>query len=101
MCRRRGVVRLPPNGQPEGFPSPDAGLPLGVSVSGYHPARGSNGPVAGIAVTRPLLHQEFDATAADGVRNSQPEGIGRMVALDGLVCWNNLGRNGVFADRRL
>jgi hypothetical protein len=36
-----------------------------------------------------------------GVRNSQPEGIGRVVALDGLVCWNNLGRNVVFADLAL
>jgi hypothetical protein len=35
------------------------------------------------------------------VRNSQPEGIGRVVALDDLACWNNLGRNLVFADRRL
>jgi hypothetical protein len=35
------------------------------------------------------------------VRNSQPEGIGRVVVLEDLVCWNNLGRNVVFADRRL
>jgi hypothetical protein len=35
------------------------------------------------------------------VRNSQPEGIGRVVAMDDLVCWNNLGRNVVFADARL
>ena len=51
-------------------------------------------------MTGPLVYEELDATAAEGVRNSQPEGIGRMVALDGLVCWNNLGRNVVFADRR-
>ena len=44
------------------------------------------------------LH-EVDAAADDGVRNSQPEGIGRVAALDRLVCWNNLGRNVVFADR--
>ena len=42
-----------------------------------------------------------DAAPGIGVRNSQPEGIGRLVALDGLVCWNNLGRNVVFADRGL
>jgi hypothetical protein len=52
-------------------------------------------------VTGPLVYEESDAAAAEGVRNSQPEGIGRMVTLDGLVCWNNLGRNVVFADDRL
>ena len=35
-----------------------------------------------------------------GVRNSQPEGIGRVADLGGTVAWNNLGRNVVFADRR-
>ena len=44
---------------------------------------------------------EVDAAPEIGVRNSQPEGIGRLVALDGLVCWNNLGRNVVFADPAL
>jgi hypothetical protein len=43
---------------------------------------------------------EVDAHAEVGVRNSQPEGIGRVADLDGLVAWNNLGRNIVFADRR-
>jgi hypothetical protein len=43
---------------------------------------------------------EIDAASEIGVRNSQPPGIGRVVALgDGLTCWNNLGRNIVFADR--
>ncbi len=42
--------------------------------------------------------REVDAAAGAGVRNSQAEGIGRVVALDGLLCWNNLGRNVVFAD---
>jgi hypothetical protein len=42
-----------------------------------------------------------DAAAEVGVRNSQPEGIGRVVVLEDLVCWNNLGRNVVFADRQL
>jgi hypothetical protein len=41
-----------------------------------------------------------DSAAEVGVRNSQPEGIGRVVVLEDLVCWNNLGRNVVFADRR-
>ncbi len=45
-----------------------------------------------------LVHHEVDAAAAAGVRNSQPEGIGRVVAIGDLVCWNNLGRNVVFAD---
>jgi hypothetical protein len=39
------------------------------------------------------------AHADIGVRNSQPEGIGRVVTLGRLVAWNNLGRNIVFADR--
>ena len=43
---------------------------------------------------------EVDAHAEVGVRNSQPEGIGRVADLDNLVAWNNLGRNIVFADRR-
>jgi hypothetical protein len=45
-----------------------------------------------------LLHRDIDAAAVTGVRNSQPEGIGRVVNLGDLVCWNNLGRNVVFAD---
>lgn len=46
-----------------------------------------------------LVHTEVDAGAGIGVRNSQPEGIGRVVALGDLVGWNNLGRNVVFAER--
>lgn len=42
---------------------------------------------------------KIDAAAEIGVRNSQPPGIGRVVALGELTCWNNLGRNIVFADR--
>jgi hypothetical protein len=41
-----------------------------------------------------------DAHPEAGVRNSQPEGIGRVADLGDLVAWNNLGRNVVFADRR-
>jgi prepilin-type processing-associated H-X9-DG protein len=47
-------------------------------------------------VTPPVL--EIDAAAEIGVRNSQPRGIGRVAVLGDLVCWNNLGRNVVFAD---
>ena len=43
---------------------------------------------------------EVDAHPEVGVRNSQPEGIGRVAELGDLVAWNNLGRNVVFADRR-
>ena len=43
---------------------------------------------------------EIDAAAEIGVRNSQPHGIGRVVVLGDLICWNNLGRNVVFADGR-
>jgi hypothetical protein len=52
-------------------------------------------------MTPGLEYHQIDAAADDGVRNSQPEGIGRVAALDRLVCWNNLGRNVVFADRGL
>ena len=48
-----------------------------------------------------LIHRVVDSAPDVGVRNSQPEGIGRVVVLEDLVCWNNLGRNVVFADRRL
>jgi hypothetical protein len=41
---------------------------------------------------------EVDAYSESRVRNSQPHGIGRVVALDGLCAWNNLGRNIVFAS---
>ncbi len=41
-----------------------------------------------------------DAHPELGVRNSQPEGIGRVADLGDVVAWNNLGRNVVFADRR-
>jgi hypothetical protein len=40
-----------------------------------------------------------DAHPESRVQNSQPHGIGRVVTLDGLWAWNNLGRNVVFADR--
>jgi hypothetical protein len=40
---------------------------------------------------------EVDAYPASRVHNSQPHGIGRVVALDGLGAWSNLGRNVVFA----
>jgi len=52
-------------------------------------------------VTVGLIHRVVDSAPDVGVRNSQPEGIGRVVVLEDLVCWNNLGRNVVFADRRL
>jgi hypothetical protein len=56
---------------------------------------------------RPESERSFDATAAvlsseidsfpeSRVRNSQPHGIGRVAALDGLGAWSNLGRNVVF-----
>jgi hypothetical protein len=52
-------------------------------------------------VTAGIGPVQVDAAPELGVRNSQPEGIGRLVALEGLVCWNNLGRNVVFADSTL
>jgi hypothetical protein len=44
---------------------------------------------------------EVHAAASHGPANSQPEGIGRVAAVAGMACWNNLGRNVVFADRQL
>ena len=44
------------------------------------------------------MNLEVDAYPESRVRNSQPHGIGRVVALGGLWAWNNLGRNVVFAD---
>jgi hypothetical protein len=49
-------------------------------------------------VTSALTLTEVNAAAGLGARNSQPEGIGRVVVLGELLCWNNLGRNVVFAD---
>ena len=42
---------------------------------------------------------EVHAYPESRVHNSQPHGIGRVVALGGLWAWNNLGRNVVFADK--
>ena len=39
---------------------------------------------------------EVDSHPESQVRNSQPHGIGRVVALGGLGAWSNLGRNVVF-----
>ena len=44
-----------------------------------------------------MNHVEVDAYPESRVHNSQAHGIGRVVALDGLWAWNNLGRNVVFA----
>jgi hypothetical protein len=41
---------------------------------------------------------EVDAHPELGVRNSQPEGIGRVAPLGQSCAWNNLGRNVVFAS---
>jgi hypothetical protein len=43
----------------------------------------------------------MDSLPVSRVINSQPAGIGRVVALDGGCAWNNLGRNVVFADGSL
>jgi hypothetical protein len=45
------------------------------------------------------VNLEVDAYPASRVHNSQPHGIGRVVALGGSWAWNNLGRNVVFADK--
>ena len=43
--------------------------------------------------------RDVDAHPEMGVLNSQPAGIGRVVALGDGCAWNNLGRNVVFASR--
>jgi hypothetical protein len=45
------------------------------------------------------VNLEVDAYPRSRVQNSQPHGIGRVVALGGSWAWNNLGRNVVFSDR--
>lgn len=40
----------------------------------------------------------IDSYPQSSIENSQPEGIGRVVALGGLCAWNNLGRNVVIAS---
>jgi hypothetical protein len=43
----------------------------------------------------------MDSLPLSRVVNSQPAGIGRLVALGSQCAWNNLGRNVVFADTSL
>ncbi|MDP9331877.1 MAG: hypothetical protein M3Q30_01000 [Actinomycetota bacterium] len=43
------------------------------------------------------MKREVDAYPESRVHNSQLHGIGRVMALEGLWAWNNLGRNVVFA----
>jgi hypothetical protein len=45
-----------------------------------------------------LAGAPLDSYPDSHVRNSQPEGIGRVVAVGELCAWNNLGRNVVFAS---
>ncbi len=47
------------------------------------------------------MNREVDAHPESRVHNSQPHGIGRVVALGDLWAWNNLGRNVVFAGKAL
>ena len=52
---------------------------------------------AGVRAEQTFAGVEVEAYPESRVDNSQPHGIGRVVALDGLWAWNNLGRNVVFA----
>ena len=56
-----------------------------------------HGRDAGVRTEETLAGVEVEAHPESRVDNSQPHGIGRVVALDGLWAWNNLGRNVVFA----
>ena len=86
------------------LPARSADVPFGRAV----PRPDRTGPgrrsAAGTAVTIRAAATgdvvEIDAAAEIGVRNTQPHGIGRVVVLGDLTCWNNLGRNVVFADGR-
>ena len=50
-------------------------------------------------MTRAPQPDARDSYPERGVKNSQPEGIGRVVSLGELCAWNNLGRNVVFASQ--
>ncbi len=100
MRGRRNQLCLQPGGEPAGFPPRATPLPVGPAVRGRRPAPGRSRPATWALVTGALTRSEVNAAAGLGVRNSQPEGIGRVVALGELLCWNNLGRNVVFADHQ-
>ena len=86
-----------------GLPMAAPDVPLRAAVPGRAATGAGGAPVrrAGVRMAagadQPV---EVDAHSEVGVRNSQPEGIGRVADLGDLVAWNNLGRNVVFADRR-
>ena len=78
-------------------------MPLRAEVPGRAATGAGGAPLrrAGVTVATDADQPvEVDAHPEVGVRNSQPEGIGRVADLGDLVAWNNLGRNVVFADRR-
>jgi hypothetical protein len=66
-------------------------------VDGLQPGQRGR-EVRSAAGRRTPTSELVDSCPQDGVRNSQPEGIGRVVALGELCAWNNLGRNVVFAS---
>src|SRR4029079_2651285 len=70
-----------------------ADLPRERTLSRFRPTGGCPRRTRAGAVTS----VEVDAYPESRVHNSQPHGIGRVAALDGLWAWNNLGRNVVFA----
>ena len=74
-----------------------AAVPGGAATGTGGAPAGRAGVTVASGTDRPV---EVDAHSEIGVRNSQPEGIGRVADLGDLVAWNNLGRNVVFADRR-
>jgi hypothetical protein len=56
-------------------------------------------PLRSAADQRAPTSDLVDSHPQNGARNSQPEGVGRVVAVGELCAWNNLGRNVVFASR--
>src|SRR2546421_5604390 len=93
----RARVRLQPACRPADLRVATASVPRRRPMHGLGPRRRRRTGARGARVT--AYPVEIDAHPESRVRNSQAHGIGRVVALDGLVAWNNLGRNVVFAGQ--
>ncbi len=78
---------------------PDRGTPGAACVSSRSPLPGCNRTRFGVEGARRALL--MDSLPVSRVVNSQPAGIGRLVAFGSQCAWNNLGRNVVFADTSL
>ena len=84
-----------------GFAVAAAAVPGRRALPRRRPARGRAAAPWSRCCDAASAAVEVDAYPESRVHNSQPHGIGRVVALDGLCAWNNLGRNVVFAGEDL